>query len=398
MSKEHELRQQRDNLRAEFVQYLRSDVDHESGEARDVTEKFESSLKDLASQIAKARAESLEAEIRESVAENMEVRKSVAANSPVIHGSAQQSPMADFCAAIRNREARTLQLTLPSKGGYAAPADTVAAGILTKVEALNFMRTLGTVFPVPLGGTLGKVTLDTVESDASWGAEIGSVSADTSLALGKREIRPNSVRKLIKISRVALSQGILEQMIQERMSAVFARTEEKGYLTGTGAAGNPLGVFTASDDGITTARDVSTDNTTTAFTSDGLINAYYALRPAYRNRASWLFHTDAIKMMAKLTDGVGQPLWAEPLRAGDPPTFKGRPLYESEFSPNTFTSGQYVGILGDFSYYWIAQADSLSIESNPYLFQDNNIVGIYGDWYLDGAPVMSEAFSRVKLA
>ena len=48
------------------------------------------------------------------------------------------------------------------------------------------------------------------------------------------------------------------------------------------------------------------------------------------------------------------------MRDGEPDRLLGLPMDVSEYAPNTFTSALYVGILGDFSNYWIA--DSLALE------------------------------------
>ena len=119
---------------------------------------------------------------------------------------------------------------------------------------------------------------------------------------------------------------------------------ETAYLTGSGSQ-QPLGVFTASSDGISTSRDVNTGSGT-SITYDGLGDAKYSLKSQYRNGGSrggarWLFHRDGVKIIAKLKDGENQPL----LRPGrgllddDPDSILGFPFDESEKAPNTFTSG-----------------------------------------------------------
>ena len=65
----------------------------------------------------------------------------------------------------------------------------------------------------------------------------------------------------------------------------------------------PLGVFTASGHGISTARDLSTGNTTTAITFDNLTRQKYALKEGYRRNARWLFHRDVLVTIALLKDG-----------------------------------------------------------------------------------------------
>ena len=37
-------------------------------------------------------------------------------------------------------------------------------------------------------------------------------------------------------------------------------------------------------------------------------------------------------------------------------------MITSEWAPSTFTTGQYVGLLGDFRHYWIADALSMQIQ------------------------------------
>jgi len=159
----------------------------------------------------------------------------------------------------------------------------------------------------------------------------------------------------------------------------------------------PLGLFTASANGVTTARDVSTGNTTTSMTFDGLIEAKFSLKGAYWNRADWLFHRDAVKQIAKLKNGEGDYIWRESVRVGEPDMLLGRPVMMSEFAPNTFTANLYVGMLGDFSQYWIADALDFQVQVLKELYAETNQTGYIGRLESDGMPVLAEAFARVKL-
>ena len=69
----------------------------------------------------------------------------------------------------------------------------------------------------------------------------------------------------------------------------------------------------------------------------------------------------------------------------------------SEFTPNTFTSGLYVGSLADFSHYWIADAMDLQIKRLDELYARTDQVGFIGRPSVDGMPVLEEAFVRVTL-
>lgn len=218
------------------------------------------------------------------------------------------------------------------------------------------------------------------------------------MSFGMRELNPHPLAKYIKVSRKLLRKVPgAEALVRDRLAYKFAVTMENAYLNGDGA-GQPLGLFTASDSGVPTSRDVSTGNTTTSIKFDGLMEAKYTLKSQYWRAARWLFHRDAVKQIAKLKDGEGQYIWQSSVREGQPDMLLGFPVYVSEYVPNTFTTGLYVGILGDFSHYWIADALEMEIQRLDELFAATNQVGFVGRWESDGMPVLAEAFVRVTLA
>jgi HK97 family phage major capsid protein len=245
--------------------------------------------------------------------------------------------------------------------------------------------------------SLGAPSLDADPEDADWNTEIGVVDEDTQMDFGRRELTPHPANKLVKVSNKMLRQiPSAEALVISRLAYKFAVTWEKAALTGSGA-GQPLGVFTASALGISTGQDVSADNGTTAPTFDGLINAKYALKGQYWARARWLAHRDFYKVVAKLKDGEGQYLWQPSLVAGQPDRLLNVPAFMSEFAPNTFTTGLYVGIIGDFSNYWIADSLAFQVQRLVELYAANRQTGFIGEMEGDGMPVLEEAFVRVKL-
>lgn len=168
-------------------------------------------------------------------------------------------------------------------------------------------------------------------------------------------------------------------------------------MTGNGA-NQALGVFTASNDGISTARDVSTGNTNTAITYDGLKEAKYFMKAGYWPRLRWVFHRDAVKMLAKIKDGEGRYMWQDSVRVGEPDILLGFPVHMSEYAPNTFANGLYVGILGDFGKYWIADSLAMEIQVLAELYARTNQVDYIARLENDAMPVLEEAFVRVTLA
>lgn len=306
--------------------------------------------------------------------------------------------MRDFRSFLKG-EKRSLQADSDTEGGYLLAPQTVAAMLLANVKNQTFVRNYAHIETITNSESMGVVSLDTDFGAADWTQELTTTTVDEALRLGKREMKPIPLTKETKLSRtlVRRTAGGAESLVMDRLGYQFGVTMENAYLNGSGA-GQPLGAFTASALGISTARDVSTGNSTTAIAADGLIEAKHTLKGQYWQRARWTFHRDAIKNIRKLKDGNGQYLWSPGLAGGLPNTILDSPYDMSEYAPNTFTTGLYVGLLGDWEFYWVLDALQLEIQVLNELYARTNQFGYIGRLETDGMPVLEEAFVRVKLA
>lgn len=300
-------------------------------------------------------------------------------------------------SAMTSEEMRALQVTPDTAGGYLLAPAAFVDQLIKKLDNQVFVRGKATKYRVANANGLGVPTLDNDPADFDWTTELATGSEDSTMSFGKRELKPFPMAKRIKISKQLLRTAAIpvENTVMDRLTYKLGVTQEKAYLTGSGNA-QPLGLFTASSDGISTGQDFSTGNT--AITFDGLMEAKMSLKAQYWNKGEWLFHRDAVKMLSKLKDGEGQYLWRMSVRDGEPDTILNRPLNISEYVPNTFTSGLYVGLFGDLSYYWIADLLDLQIQRLVELYAETNQDGFIGRYEGDGMPVLEEAFARVKLA
>jgi len=294
-----------------------------------------------------------------------------------------------------------MQHTRQGEGGYLVMPEQYVARLIQNVDDMVQIRKLATIIPLTSAASIGVPTRETDLNDADWTSEIEEVQEDEGLTFGKRKMQPRPLSKLVKISRDLMKIAALnpEALLRQRLSHKFGVTEEKGFMIGSGNE-QPLGLFTASDDGIPTSRDVATENGATALTPEGLINAKYFLKPQYMMSKSlrWIFHRDAIRNLRKLRYGENDEhfVWKPGLK-DEPDTILEVPYIMSEYCPNTFTANQYVGILGDFSYYWIVEVMKLEVQRLNELFAKTNQVGFIGRAWLDGAPTLAEAFVRVQL-
>lgn len=303
--------------------------------------------------------------------------------------------------SLTPEQARTLQAGSDPEGGYLVAPTQWATELIKSIDDQVFVRQWATVETLTEAASLGVPTLDTDVSDSDWTTELATGQADDSMRFGKRELTPNPLAKRIKVSRklLRLSANRAENLVRDRLAYKFAITEEKAYLVGDGNK-KPLGVFVASPMGISTGRDVTVGDISEdefGINADGLIDMKYALKAAYLARARWVFHRDTVKRIRKLKDQDGQYIWRPGIETDRPDTILDLPYAMSEYAPNTFTDGQYVAVLGDWSFYWIVDALNLEVQRLVELYAETNQVGFIGRRETDGMPVLEEAFVRGKV-
>lgn len=291
--------------------------------------------------------------------------------------------------------------------GYALAPEEFSKEIIAAVEKDTQLYKIVDKIPVSGAGSLGMPYESTDASDAAWTNEVpdSEIEGDSSWAFKKREIVPSDLVKLVKVSKKMLAASAIpvDQLVREKLAYKFMSAFEKGILTGTGS-GQPLGVFTASANGIPADRDITSDRS--AFkkasgmicSADDLIKMKMNLRPAYRKNAVWVMHTAILQSVMLLKDNDGQYLWRPGLRDGEPDTILGMPVIESEFAPSGKNTNNYVMILGDFrNYYKFAYWKNVEIQLLVEKFAGKNQIGYLGHTLADGMPVLAEAFTRLKV-
>lgn len=395
-----EVRQDRARIAREAQKLL-----PEKGKAMDAETrtKFDAMMADvdrLGNEIETMEREERSAKMLASLAEPEGKPGAAPAGKETREGKKAEGYRSYLAATNSQEEMRALQMDLDVYGGYTVVPEKFLAELIVAIKAQTSIRGLCTVINVPDAASVGAPTLDTDVSDPTWTQELLVGSEDTSVAFGKRELRPYPLAKYIKVSKklVRASALNIDALIRDRLGYKVAVTEENAFLNGNGVD-QPLGVFTANANGIPiTTYDVSTGNTTTEIKADGLIEAKYALRSAYWQRAKWIFHQNALKQIRKLRGNDGDFLWKAGLSSDRGDTILDVPIVTSEYAPRTFTSGSYVGIIGDFSYYWIADALNTTIQVLTELYAATNQNGYIIRRETDGMPVLAEAFIRVTLA
>lgn len=301
--------------------------------------------------------------------------------------------------SLNPMQIKAYQADNPVGGGFLqAPQDFVQE-LITLVKNQMFVRNLSKVYTVVRAESLGIPALDTDPTDGDWTAELLTGNEETTIAFSKRELRPHPMAKNIKISNKLLRNAAInpEEAIMDRLAYIIAQTEEKAFLVGDGSD-KPLGVFTSSSLGIDSTRDVTAAGagSTTAIAADDLITTKYKLKSAYMSRGAWIMHRDVLASVRKLKDSNNNYLWTTGMNGwggatgpgnglqGTPDMLLDRPVYMSEYAPNTFTTGLYMTIFGAFDRYVIADALDLQIQVLDQLYAATNQTGYIVRKEVDG--------------
>ena len=393
--------------RAQLIAEMRAMNEKVLGEKRDFNEEekklYDEKEKEMRELSAQIMAEEREAAIAGFATELPKPTSDEGRSAP------ETNEMESFRKFLMTGEKRDLTVgTSGSQGnGYALAPQEFSDEIITAVEKDTQLYKIVDKIPVNGAGSLGLPYEATDASDAAWTNEVPSdaISADSAWAFSKRELIPSDLAKLVKVSKkmIASSAVPIDQLVRNKLAYKFMCAFEKGIVSGTGS-GQPLGVFTADANGVSTARDVVSDRSAFLKASgmpccaDDLIKMKMKLRPGYRKNAVWVMHTDILKSIMLLKDNDGQYMWRPGLRDGEPDTILGMPVIESEFAPNIVGTNLYVAVLGDFKdYYKFAYWKNVDIQVLVEQFALKNCIGYLGHTLADGMPVLGEAFARLKV-
>lgn len=300
-------------------------------------------------------------------------------------------------AAYRNDFTGDYTLGTDATAGYLSAPMQFVEQLIKGLDDVLYMRRISHKTPsIGAAQTLGFPYRATAAADADWKTEVAAADVESTLTYDQREFKPNRLTKLIKLSKTLVGHSNMAPgVVLDELRRVIGVTLEKAYMTGNGS-GKPLGIFTASNDGVPTTQDVAAANAT-SFVFEDFIDLKYKLKGQYHNRAQWIMHRDLVKAVAKIKDLDGQYIWQPSAQAGQPDRLLGSPVNMSEFAPNTYTAGLYAAVYGDFDFYWICDADALYLQVLNELYATTNQVGYLFQYFGDGAPVVGEAFARLKM-
>lgn len=262
---------------------------------------------------------------------------------------------ADEWTAVRN----TMSTTTDSEGGYTVPT-TVASAILDALKSYGGMRTVADVIRTASGETMNFPTSDgTSEEGEIIGQNTTATDADISFGTKSLVVYKYS-SKVVTVPWELLqdSSADIEGFVRNRLQQRLGRITNKHFTVGTGTA-QPWGVIPAATVGVTGAVSA-----TAAITYDNLIDLEHSVDPAYRANASWMFHDDMLKLIRKVKDTEGRPIFVPGYEQGNPGGAPDRLLNRNIAINQAVASPAASAVsiaFGDFSYYKIRDVMAVTL-------------------------------------
>lgn len=288
-------------------------------------------------------------------------------------------------------ESRALQVDADTAGGYLVVPPEVYDQLLQQEQKSNVMRAISRVLPPIEGEELPIPSQESALTDAEWVSELGQGTEETGAPYGKRVLHPHPIKKWVKVSKKLLNQqAFADRWVIEGLSNAVSTPQETAFIQG-GGVGEPTGLLN------TSGLPVYTTAISGSVTSDEIRNWIFSLPAIFLRRARILTSADFLGYVLKLKDGAGAYIFEDyngtllnvPVSLSD-----GMPTI---LSGGSLVAGAYAAVIGDFSYYWIGDAQEVYIQRLAELYAEANEVGFQLWQESDGLAVVANAFYALQI-
>ncbi|MCA3255753.1 MAG: phage major capsid protein [Alphaproteobacteria bacterium] len=300
-------------------------------------------------------------------------------------------------------EVKALVAATGVDGGYAVP-EALDRSIETVLRSVSPIRAIANV--VNVGSANYRKLVTTGGFASGWVAEIAArPETDTpdfiEIAPPFGELYANPAASQAMLDDAMFD---VEAWLAQEVAAEFAKAEGAAFVAGTGV-NRPKGFLAYPTDpaGDATRAFGTLQHVVSgavgafgANPEDRLIDLVHALRPGYRQGASWVMNSATLARLRKLKSADGDFLWRPGLMEGQPATLLGYPVVEAEDMPDIAANALAIAF-GNFRRgYVIAEAAATRILRDPYSHKP--FVHFYATKRVGGAVVNSEAIKVMKFA
>lgn len=299
---------------------------------------------------------------------------------------------ADEWAAIR----ATMSTTTPSEGGYTVQSE-VASELITAMKAYGGMRDVATEFNTATGSPMNWPTMDDTGNVGELIAE-NTTATDQDASFGTVALNVYKFSsKIVTIPIELLQDSLLnlDEIVFALLAERLARVQNTYFTTGTGT-NQPRGIVT----GATLGKTGTTGQTGTVIYDD-LVDLEHSVDPAYRNRpgTGWMMHDSSIKVIRKIKDSEGRPIFVPGYETGvpggAPATLLNRPITVNQDIATMAANAKSI-LFGNLANYRIRNAMSATLfRFTDSAFTKKGQVG-YLAWQRSGGNLLDNSGATVK--
>lgn len=264
-----------------------------------------------------------------------------------------------------NPEFRQLTSQTGAKGGFLVPA-SFADKVIEAMLEMGGVRPIANVIRTSTGNTLNYPTVN----DAGAKGRLLGVAADRKATESDKNLfdsKPVSsylyTTDVIKVDNELLTDEAygLEAMLARMLAARLFNITNEHFTTGDGS-NKPKGVTAAAPVG-------PTGSVVDGVTYDDLVDLIHSVPSVYRKNAYFMFNDNTLKVLKKMKDADGRPLWVDNTKVGEPNLIAGYPYQINDEMPDMGANAKSISF-GDHKHYLIRDVEGAVLVRFNEKYQD----------------------------
>lgn len=244
-----------------------------------------------------------------------------------------------------------MSTTTGSEGGYTV-APEFSRTLIQAMKAIFPVRDVATEIQTATGAQMLFPTTDsTSEEGEIVGQNILTAVGETTFGQASLDVYKYSSKSIaLPFELIQDSMFNVEEYIQSLLTARIGRIQNRHHTVGTGT-GMPRGIVTAA-----TAGKIGAAGQTLTITYDDLVDLEHSVDPIYRPAGKWMMHDDTLRILRKIKDTNGRPIFVPGYEQGNaggaPDRLMGREIIINQHMPVMAANAKSV-LFGDFTKYLI---------------------------------------------
>lgn len=254
-----------------------------------------------------------------------------------------------------------MSTTTPGEGGYTVATEYFRQ-LTEAMKAFGGIRAVASFIQTGTGAQMQFPTADaTSETGEIVGQNAGATLGETTFGNLSMDVYKYSSKKIaVPFELIQDSMFDIEGYINALLALRIARITSTHFTTGDGSA-KPYGVVTGAG-----AGKVGTTGQTVTVIYDDLVDLEHSVDPVYRGApgVGFMMHDSSLKVVRKLKDLEGRPIFVPGYETGNPggapDRLLNRPIYISQEMPVMAANAKSI-LFGDYKRYMIREVMDLTL-------------------------------------